>query len=200
MCSGKRFFSIYTALLLHFTSTYDVLKYKGKGSFTKAKLDEKRYGKQFENWGSKFQNEKKLGNFIIANLVYGDEKFPYRQPYADAEQIYLRWMRTKESITKETEEDILKIKNTMQEHNLTFDNMIDKTPKGKLPPLLQLAIFNKINYETLVIVNNEYKNIFEVWEDMLINDPYTQDFIFKMKKYTPFVQYSKEKIQPLLTF
>lgn len=200
MCSGKRFYEIYISLKLHFTTTYDVIKYSGKGTFRKTKLDEKNYGKLFDQWGSKFQNEKKIGHFVIANLIYGDEEFPYRRTYADAEEVYLRWMRTKESLTKETKEDVDKIKEIMKEQGVSFDYMLKVTPKGNMPPLLQLAIFNKINLETLVIVNKECKEVFEQWEDSLHVDPYAQDLVFKLKKYQPFVRYDKDKIIPLLNF
>lgn len=197
MTSGKRFFEIYISLKLHFTTTYDVIKYSGKGRFRKTKLDEKKYGNLFKQWGSRFSNEKKLGHFVIANLVYGDEEFPFK-PYADAEKVYLRWLRTRESITKETTDDLNKIKDLMTQNQFTFDYIIDRTPKGKLPPLLQMAIFKKINLETLVIIHKEYKELFDTWEDLLYNDPYAQDVVFKLKKYIPFVKYEQDKILPAL--
>lgn len=195
MASGKKFFIVYTSLKLHFTTAYDVFKYGGKGAFTKTKLDEKKYSKLFEQWGGRFQSETKMGQFILANIIYGNQDFVY-QPYHDAEQFYLKWVGIKDTITKTLSDDLKQIEKTGE--NYTFDYLCNITPKGNLPPLLQLAIFNKIKLETLVIIHKEVSPIFDIWEKSLYNDPYAINLVFKLKKYVPFVKYNQEKVLPIL--
>lgn len=193
-CSGWKFYKTLTALKLHFSSpAYDVFKYAGKIRVSEVKYAVRNDVSIFEVWGRKFQSEKKMGHFIVANIIYGNPEFIYK-PYAEAELVYLKWLGIRESITRTYETDVQHIRKAIEEHKITKEVLFQKTPLGNNPPLFQIFVAREISAETMVILNNEVNPFIDVWMKEATIDPYIFNKILTLKKYIPFVSYEKSSV------
>ena len=194
MLSGWDLFKIHHSLKLHFSSaSYDVLKYNGKTNVSFNSFEARRDKLRFDSFAHKLIGKNKAGHFCIANFMYGSHNFIY-ESYDDAYEVYLKWKKVRESITREFEKDVSFIQSA---GSGVFD-VFAKTKSGKLPPVLQIVLAGKISCETLIILNNEHKEFFDNWVEMYDNDPYVSKLLLKWKKYSPFVSYDADKIRPIL--
>ena len=192
MLSGWDFYRIFHSLKLHFTTEqYNVLKYSGSLRVNEEKFAVRNDRMRYENFANRVFNKTKAGHLIIANFVYGDPFFVYSD-YGTAYDVYLKWKRIKESITREFELDLQYIT------SLGAKDLFNKTPKGNMPPLLQMVSAGKINVETVVILNNEYQEFFDNWSNICGNDPMLKDLVLRYRKYRCFVQYDEAKIKNVL--
>ena len=195
--NGFGFFKIYHALDLHLnTERYDVFKYMGR---TKAKAETfalRRDKSRFEYWANKIKNDKKAGKFCIANFIHGNSNWIY-EFYDQGEEAFQKWTKIKESQSKMFEDDLGKIQKLAEKHELSFIRLFEKTPSGKYPPLLQILNTRLILPETGVILNQKLK-CFDKWQDICHTDPYVDEKLMRLRKYTPFVKYDDSKIQQSL--
>lgn len=194
MLTGWEFFKIHKSLYFHFhTEQYDVLKYMGKINVSPEKFGMRSDRYRFDYYGNKFNKKHKAAQFCIANYVEGNKDFIY-ESFEDSEIIYNRWRKRQESITKlfsdDTEKILIKITDGV--------NMYNVTPKGNLPPLLQMFKVGYISIETLVILNKEHNKFIDDWMKLTPNDAYLKNLILRLKKYSPFVQYKQSKILPII--
>jgi hypothetical protein len=196
MLSGFDFFKIYHSLHLHFTSSkYDVLKYNGRTNVSFEVFDRRRDSMRFNSFAHKLIGKNKAGRFCIANFVYGSKNFIY-EPYDDAYEVYMKWKKVRESITRTFEKDVSYL-NTLASSRAAFD-LFAKTKKGNYPPILQVVLGGHISIETVCILDKEHKEFFDNWKEICQNDPYVEKELLKWKKYQPFVQYDADKINPIL--
>lgn len=194
MLSGWEFFKIYLALDLHFTTEkYDVFKYKGRVNVNAEKFAIRNDARKFEYWANKVKKKDLAGRLCIANFVHGEDNWVY-STFDEAEPALKKLQRIKESQTKFFTDDLSAIKGIMS-GRVEYDNMFDKTASGRLPPLLQVYLSNKISAETLVIMNKEDRSFFDYWYSICDNDPYAKKKILTLKKYEPFVKYDAAKIK-----
>ena len=196
MLSGYEFYKIYQSLHLHFTTeSYDVLKYGGRTRTTFEAFKNRRDAIRFDSFANKLFNKTKAGQYCIANLSSGNDRFMY-ESYEDGYEVYLKWKKVKESITREFENDV-KYLTRLAVSRGTID-LFDKTKSGNLPPILQVALGGDIHPETVLILNKEHKEFLSRWEVFVKDDPYLSKLILRWKKYQPFVSYDPDKIKPLL--
>lgn len=192
MLTGWGFFKLYKAIHLHFTSrTYDVIKHGGRTRYKEDSFYTRNDHARFEHFANKFHNKIKAGHFIIANMVYGNPDFVYGS-YADAHYVYLQWVKIRDSITYEFKKDINYLNNILDK----FDSKDNPLPIQSM--ILYEVIHHGINVETAIILNKEYRKLFDSWEEKHHNDPYMNEQILKYRKYSPFVSYDTDKIQSIL--
>jgi hypothetical protein len=191
--NGYTFYQIYQPLQLHFTTEkYDVIKYNGKSLCSYEKFLQKPAYGRFEMIGAKFTDRKKAGQFVIANIMYGDMDFVYG-PFQDAQSVYNKWLGVRESITKKFEDDL-----DLMLSKIESSKWFDKTPSGRNPPLLQMILKGDVLIETAIILNKEHKGFLDKWAEICDNDPYVKKVIMRYKKYVPFVKYEADKITRIL--
>lgn len=196
MLSGWELFRIHQALKLHFTSeSYDVVKYSGKTRATFDSFQRRDDRFKYDAVANKLFGKNKAGHFCIANIMYGSQFFIYDQ-FADSYDVYLKWKKVRESITREFENDVSYL-NQLAGSRPNLD-LYAKTKSGKMPPLLQVALAGHIHVESLVILNNEHREFFDKWSELCHTDPMLSGTILKWKKYTPFVAYDVDRIKPII--
>ena len=196
MLSGWDLFRIHSSLKLHFKSEkYDVIKYGGKTRATLESFQRRNDRFKYDSFAHKLIGKNKAGHFCIANIMYGSENFIY-DSYDDAYDVYLKWLKVRESLTREFAKDVLYL-NQLAASRASFD-LFAKTKSGKLPPIMQVALGRRINVETLILLNNEHKEFFDSWANICDNDPMLAETVLKWKKYAPFVAYNVDKIKPII--
>jgi len=182
-------YQLYNALKLHFESGYDAVKYNFKSNVS-PKSFFKRKDKYFFAKLAKKHNGN-LKDYYISNFKAG---LSYVGDMMDeeGEQNYRKHKRIQESIHRVFSIDI----NRLGEEDVSFNSMFQAID-GQHPLIIKLWLQEEISLETIVILNaifgfisRESKNISDtiIWPD-------TQR---KIEKYTPFVDFNRNKCIILL--
>lgn len=190
---GFTLYQIVRPLKLHFTTeNYDALKYHGKlRSSFETFLQRKDYTR-YETLGSKFTNKTKAGQWVLANMVYGDPETFLYDPFENTNKVFLKWRGIREAISKHFADDL-----DLMLSKLPYESWFDVTPKGNLPPLLQMVSRDLVKLETAILLNKQ-SNIFDKWSILCHNDPYMMKVLMKLKKYSPFVKFDVENVDKIL--
>ena len=110
----------------------------------------------------------------------------------EGEQIYRDHKRIQESIHRVFSVDI----NRLREEDVLFDGLFQSVD-GQLPPLVKLWLQEEISLETVVILNAIFG--FVPRESVRISDTIMwPDTKRKIEKYSPFVNFSRDKCINLL--
>ena len=110
----------------------------------------------------------------------------------DADSEFKLWLKVQQSLTYIFEQDL----------NHLFD-LVDrpddllKVEDGQYPLLYNQYLQDSIYLETVVILD-DVLNFFPMWEKKIEDDIVFPDFLFKCKKYKPFLHYDKLKFKTLL--
>lgn len=178
----------YLSYRMHFTTdNYDYVKYNGKVNAKESSF-EVRKDKYFFY---KLSKHKDLDGFLIANMLNAENHKTWVGELVqgdDADQIYADWLKRQQSLAYVFENDINKMDD---DYN---SNII--VPENGLPKLYQLIVRRDISLETAVILNKltPYSNY---WNMKKI-DPYIwPDIHKKLVKYTPFVQFDKDRFRKI---
>jgi hypothetical protein len=68
---------------------------------------------------------------------------------------------------------------------------------GQEPILLKELYYGNIAAETLIILNH-YLKFTDMWNEKIQDDVVYPEFMFKLKKYEPFVSFDTEKFKTIL--
>jgi len=181
-------YKLFIALKNHFSKPkYDYFLYNGKTRASKTSFETRKDKYMYHKLAKKDDPV----NFIVANFV----KYGYNiwvgdlvaeSKYTDT---YLEWKRRNESISYIFEQDLDKLLPS-------FDDSI-KVIDGQYPKLLKLFLQNKINIETLIILDKAC-GIFRYWDSKLDGDLVWEEVRLKCKKYAPFVPYDIFKMKKII--
>lgn len=171
--SPFRFFEIYTAVVLHFTSdSYDFFKFGGKTKVNENSLLKRKDKYFFEKMAAKCTNEEMAIGMCVCNTI-ADKK--YIRNYDMNE--YHKWIAYRDALAYKFKEDLAKYQKWKND------------PKTVNPRtlLIELLIMKELSPEFIILFNHImkghlYKTLdkepeFFIWEDQKI----------RLKKYEPFV-------------
>jgi len=194
----EKYFRLYYAIRLHFTTNYDFFKYRGK-TRKFGNLDSKR-GKNFI-----FRLEKKYGNEFANFLVCMFASIKKEDVRLDClitsenEKIYDKWKTRMQSLPYHFEQDL----NFLKELDVSFNDLfkcsvIRNGVKSKSHPLiLKHYIKGDVNLETLIIIDIVL-GYFNHWDSVMGDDFLWKELHFKIKKYKPFLSISKDRYKEIL--
>ena len=194
----EKYFRLYYAIRLHFTTNYDFFKYRGK-TRKFGNLDSKR-GKNFI-----FRLEKKYGNefanFLVcmfASIKKEDVRLECLIT-SENEKIYDKWKTRMQSLPYHFEQDL----NFLKDLDISFNDLfkcsvIRNGVKSKSHPLiLKHYIKGDVNLETLIIIDIVL-GYFNHWDSVMGDDFLWKELHFKIKKYKPFLSISKDRYKEIL--
>ena len=184
-------YKLYNALKLHFeTDSYDAVKYNYKSNITHNSFFKRKDKYFFAKLARNY--EKDLLNYYVANFKNG-VSYVGDMINESGEKNYSDHKRIQESIHRVFSIDINKLNDQVQE----FDELFE-SDNGQLPLVIKLWMQEEISLETIVILNSILG--FVPRESKKITDTIIwPDIHRKIEKYTPFVNYSKNKCTKLLT-
>ena len=194
----EKYFRLYYAIRLHFTTNYDFFKYRGK-TRKFGDLDSKR-GKNFI-----FRLEKKYGNefanFLVcmfASIKKEDVRLECLIT-SENEKIYDKWKTRMQSLPYHFEQDLNFLKDLDVSFNDLFKcSVIRNGIKSKSHPLiLKHYIKGDVNLETLIIIDIVL-GYFTHWDSVMGDDFLWKELHFKIKKYKPFLSISKDRYKEIL--
>jgi hypothetical protein len=186
--TGFAAFAMFHALKLHFTGSYDYVKYNGKTNVSKQSFSIRKDKFTFYRLSRKYSLDE-LRNYYISNFIVQDVNWVGDITGPDNEENYKKWQKRIQSLTYQFESDII--------HVLDNHNDIFKVESGNYPKLLVETMHGKVAIESLVILN-DLLNFFPMWEKKISDDIVWPELKIKCEKYKPFLFYDKNKMKNIL--
>lgn len=186
--SGYEAYKEYVAIKNHFSKPeYDYIKYNGHTG-VKFSSYEKRKDKVFFE---KLAKNEDVCGFLIANLSSNPKLWIRDLAYSETSQLaYQEWKKRNQSLSyifkQETNEHLCKPFNC---------NFICKN--NEHPILLKIYLRGDLCLESFCIILDLTKSI-PFFDKKMEYDPVWEDISMKVKKYTPFIKYDKDKFRKIL--
>jgi len=195
--TGFAAYALWNALKLHFTSdSYDYFKYHGKTNVSKQSFTIRKDKYYFYKLSRKYSLEE-LKNYYVANMINGNGDWVGEMVGPSGEEIYAKWQKTQQSLTYTFENDIIQMFDSVDGAEFWSIEDYFKPIDGGWPMLITKMMQNKISLETVCILV-DILGCMPQWEKQITDDiiwPSNQRLI---KKYTPFIQYDKDKVKKFL--
>jgi hypothetical protein len=194
--SGFAAYALWNALKLHFTSeSYDYFKYNGKTNVSKQTFTINKSKDQFYKLSRKYDIEE-LKNFYIANFIQGKGDW-VGDLLQDGDENYTKWQKTQQSLTYTFENDIMYMFDSVDGAEFWHIDDYFKPIDGGWPMLITKMMHDKISLETVCILV-DILGCMPKWEKQITEDIIWPTHRRIIKKYTPFIQYDKEKFTKFL--
>lgn len=179
-------YKLYNALKLHFESKYDAVKYNFKTSVTPNSFYKRKDKYFFAKLAKKYNGN--LKDFYISQFING-EKYIGDMMDSEAEQNYVKYKKTQESIHRMFQVDI----NSLDGYDI---ESLLSSEDGQHPTIIKLWMQEEITLETVVILNSILG--FITREDSKIKDTIIwPDQKRLIEKYTPFVKFNADKVKTI---
>lgn len=179
---GYTAWKLHRAIKMHLlTSAYDLFEHNGRTKNSSLDHFLKRSDRDvFEMIGRQFTRTNDAVQFFIANIAYTGKDSVYES--SESWELYLQWMKHKESLTKMISDDLEKID-------------VQNDIKGNPPKLLSQILARRILPETAVAINRVCPFI----DSWLENDYFgVGNWPIILKKMDRFVKYDTTKIEMLI--
>jgi hypothetical protein len=192
--TGFKAFRYYLALKLHFNNDkYNVFENKGNIKYSYENFNSRNDRHIFEKLARKFDTDKDLIQFLVANFAYGHDNMIFA--IEEANEYYLEWQKRKQSISRIFRDDLNTIELESQKNALSLDQIINFT-LNEYPSIIKLYLGKKIAIESISILN-DLLDFIPKWKQnpsaMLI----LESDIRKIEKLKGFVKYEQQKIKPI---
>jgi len=194
--TGFASYALWNSLKLHFTSSsYDYFKYHGKTNVSKQSFTTRKDKYQFSKLSRKY-NLEELKDFYVANFINGNGDW-ISNLLQDGDENYTKWQKTQQSLTYTFENDIMYLFDSVD--GAEFWSMDDyfKPVDGGWPMLITKLMHDKITLETVCILI-DIVGCMPRWEKQITEDIIWPTWHRKIIKYTPFIQYDKDKFLHIL--
>lgn len=193
MITGYEAFGLYQAIKLHFTTdSYDFHKYGGKSKISVEAFENRRDKYQFYKLSRRLQNKDDLTNFIVANMVSNDNSWVGDLLEEQSEIAYRQRLKVIQSMSYTFQNDCEKIFG-----DVSNPNEVLQSEDGEYPKLLTMALRKEIEFETLCVLN-DILGFLPMWTRKISDTIRWPEFRRKIIKYTPFIQYDKQKCKDIL--
>ena len=193
---GFKAYRYYLAIKLHFTTEkFNVFENRGNVKGTREAFNARNDRYIFEKLAKKFETDKDIIQFFVANFAYGNESAIYEGREADANLTL--WNKRKQSITQVFVDDLAKMLTYIEVNKLTPDSLFNFVD-DEYPVALKLFIGGQISIETLRIIDDRHP-IIQPWTDNAIVQNIWSGELLRVKKLTGFVKYDKIKMKMIFT-
>lgn len=181
---GYQAYQYYLPVRLHFTKPkFDLFKIKPSQTKiwgSRSAFEHRCDSGLIRQLGRRVSNPQELVQFLVSNFGYGNKDILYTQGI-EAEQNYIKWLRTKSTISKVFFEDCEKI-----DPLLTQEGFVS----GGFPGIIQEFISNRINIESVCIIDS-LMDLSTEWLNNPLLMSVAGDHVWRMRKLTPFVKYDR---------
>ena len=176
----------YLAMKKHFTSDgYDYQKYRGK---VRASFDTFRT-RNDAFFFHKLANKEEPENYLLATMVVKPNAWIREIVEQEGEDRYLDWRRKIDSLTRVFKEDLNKLNDEYK------DNF--EVVNGQHPHIMSLYIQKKITLESFTLITN-LSNVFNYWENEIVDKFVARDIIRLSRKYRPFLIFDEKKFKNII--
>jgi hypothetical protein len=194
--TGFAAYALWNALKLHFTSdSYDYFKYNGKTNVSKSTFSTNKSKYHFYKLSRKY-NLEELKDFYIANFIQGKGDW-VGDLLQDGDENYTKWQKTQQSLTYAFENDIMYMFDSVDGAEFWHIDDYFKPIDGGWPMLITKMMHDKIKLETVCILIDIF-DCMPRWEKQITEDIVWPTHRRIIKKYTPFINYDKQKFKEIL--
>ena len=191
--NGFEVYKIYLAIKLHFTSknqSYDFHKHNGR---TTARLETftKRRDRYYFHRLSKSYDNKSIVNYFLSNFVSNTNLWVGDIIGKAGDEHYKQWSKKIESLHYYYEKDIDYIIERMTTKDIKFNDLF-LSIDGQHPPIVKMFLAKKINFETLIILDDILRFTKKLNKNIKEKVLWTKLF-YRMKRYKPFLSYNITK-------
>jgi hypothetical protein len=137
-----------------------------------------------------------LKNFYVANFIQGKGDW-VGDLLQDGDENYTKWQKTQQSLTYTFENDIMYMFDSVDGAEFWHIDDYFKPIDGGWPMLITKMMHDKISLETVCILVDIF-GCMPKWEKQITEDIIWPTHRRIIKKYTPFIQYDKEKFTKFL--
>ena len=184
----------YLALRLHFTTDkYDVIKQQGRVRATQQSFLRRRDLLSITRVAESYSN-KDVVEFLVANFISGDRWGGVFN--VDARERYIDWKKRVESMTYTFEKEIGAAVLYAEKNKIEFTDLLQSI-NGQHPHIIKMFMKGTVSIETLVILN-KLGNYINKLDIDLKDDLVWPDTSRIIKKYSPFLNFSREKYDAIL--
>lgn len=190
--SGFASYIMFHALKQHFTTkSYDFFKYNGKIKLNQDHFMKDKCKYSYYKLSRKYDLDE-LRDFIVANFIDREIKWVGDLTNEEGESSYFKWKKRNQSLTYNftNQVDFL-----LSEVNNPEDLL--RIRSGNFPLLLQMTMQGKVEVETLCIMN-DIMRFLPMWDKKVDDDIIYPEWSRKIVKYTPFIQFDKDKFKMIL--
>ena len=176
----------YLAIKKHFsTDGYDYHKYNGKvrASFDKFVTRPDVY------FFFKLSNMEDSEGVLLSNMIVNSNSWIREIVEDTGERNYLVWKKRKESLTYTFKSELNKL---LDDYKDNFE-----VKGGQHPHIMSLYLQKQISLETITILSH-FANIFEYWEQNIVDKIVAKDIIRLLKKYKPFLEINQKKYKEII--
>lgn len=192
--TGFKAFRYYLALKLHFNNDkYNVFENKGNIKYSYENFNSRNDRHIFEKLARKFDTDKDLIQFLVANFAYGHDNMIFA--IEEANEYYLEWQKRKQSISRIFKDDLNTIELESQKNALSLDQIINFT-LNEYPSIIKLYLGKKIAIESISILN-DLLDFVPKWKQNPSGMLILESDIRRIEKLKGFVKYEQEKIKPI---
>ena len=192
--TGFKAFRYYLALKLHFNNDkFNVFENRGNVKYSYENFNSRNDRHIFEKLARKFDSDKELIQFLVANFAYGHDNMIFA--IEEANEFYLEWQKRKQSITRIFKDDLNTIELESQKNALSLDQIINFT-LNEYPCIIRRYLGKKISIESRSILN-DLLDFIPVWKTNKSGMLILESDIRKIEKIKGFVKYDAEKIKPI---
>ncbi len=190
--TGFDAYKLYVAIKQHFNTdnSYNYIQYSGKQRQISVDSYNRRKDKfYFEAIGNKKKGD--LLQFYVANFVVGDGQWIGDMYNQESEKVYFGWKRIVESLTYLFKEDLVSIKEFLDERGLVFNDLF-AIKDGSHPIIFRFVEQKMIKVETYIIMDAvlNFSPAFKKRVDDEFIYPITQ---YKFDRYSEFMNFDKVK-------
>ena len=193
---GFDVYRTYLAMKLHFSNDkFDFFQYDGKVNAKETTYQDRNDFYFFETVARKY-NETEILEYMLASFV--EAKDPTKVWIGDIKRTgrdcWLVWAKRQQSLAYIVEQDFDTVVKYLEEAQCSFNNLFETM--GGHPPLLKLFYKQRLNLETLIVLDL-ILGYGTIWNERL-KDPLWEQLSFKIKKYKPFLSIPSKKYKALL--
>jgi T4 gene Gp59 loader of gp41 DNA helicase len=194
--TGFEAYRLWNALKLHFTSdSYDYFKYNGKTNVSKNTFMTNKSKYHFYKLSRKYSMEE-LKDFYVANFIVGKGDW-VGELTQDGDENYTKWQKRIQSLTYNFENDIIYLFDLVDgAESWTRDDLL-KPYGGGWPIVITKLMKNKVSLESVCILV-DLVGCMPRWEKQITEDIIWPTWHRLITKYTPFIQYDKQKFLKIL--
>lgn len=192
--TGFKAFRYYLALKLHFNNDkYNVFENKGNIKYSYENFNSRNDKHIFEKLARKFDTDKELIQFLVANFAYGHDNMVFA--IEEANEYYLEWQKRKQSITRIFKDDLNTIELESQKNALSLDQIINFT-LNEYPSIIKLYLGKKIAIESVSILN-DLLDFIPKWKQNQSGMLILESDIRRIEKIKGFIKYEDDRIKPI---
>lgn len=189
--TGYEAFSLYNALKLHFSSdTYDYFKYHGKSNISIDAFEKRKDKYHFYKLSRRNDAEDYI-QFLVSNFLENDKCWAGDLLLEEAVTYHKNRMKVIQSLSYMFTEDCKILKDKCDNPNDLLKS------DGDYPILLTMALRKEIRFETLCIMNS-IMGFLPMWRKKISDTIRFPDINRKIVKYTPFIQFDRDKYKQIL--